>query len=51
MQPRRTGDPAAIVADARAIRRTLSWTPAYDDLETIVRHALLWEQRLMARKL
>jgi UDP-glucose 4-epimerase len=51
MQPRRTGDPAAIVADARAIRRTLSWTPAYDDLEAIVRHALLWEQRLMARKL
>lgn len=51
MQPRRAGDPAAIVADVQAIRRILSWTPAYDDLETIVRHALAWEQKLIARKL
>jgi UDP-glucose 4-epimerase len=50
MQPRRAGDPAAIVADVQAIRRVLSWTPAYDDLETIVRHALAWEQKLMAGK-
>ncbi len=51
MQPRRAGDPAAIVADAQAIRRILCWTPAHDDLDTIVRHALSWEQRLIARKL
>ncbi|MGY3604057.1 MULTISPECIES: UDP-glucose 4-epimerase GalE [unclassified Bradyrhizobium] len=50
MQPRRAGDPVAIVADVHAIRRILSWTPAYDDLETIVRHALSWERTLMARK-
>ncbi|MCA1453692.1 UDP-glucose 4-epimerase GalE [Bradyrhizobium sp. BRP22] len=49
MQPRRAGDPAAIVADVRNIRRILSWTPAHDDLETIVRHALSWEQKLLAR--
>jgi UDP-glucose 4-epimerase len=49
MRPRRAGDPAAIVADTQAIRRVLSWMPAYDNLETIVRHALAWEQKLMAR--
>jgi UDP-glucose 4-epimerase len=49
MRPRRVGDPASIVADTRAIRRVLSWMPAYDDLETIVRHALAWEQKLMVQ--
>jgi UDP-glucose 4-epimerase len=47
-RPRRLGDPASIVADTHAIRRVLSWVPAYDDLETIVRHALAWERKLMA---
>ena len=50
IEPRRAGDPAQIVADVQAIRRVLGWKPAYDDLETIVRHALAWEQNLMARK-
>jgi UDP-glucose 4-epimerase len=49
MQPRRAGDPAAIVADVQAIRRILSWTPVHDDLDTIVRHALAWEKKLIAR--
>jgi UDP-glucose 4-epimerase len=43
---RRAGDPAAIVADATRIRTTLGWTPQYDDLATIVGHALDWERRL-----
>jgi UDP-glucose 4-epimerase len=46
---RRPGDPAFVVADTHAIRRLLSWVPIYDDLETIVRHALAWERKLMAR--
>ncbi|MEH2502799.1 UDP-glucose 4-epimerase [Bradyrhizobium sp. AZCC 1578] len=45
-RPRRGGDPAAIVADSALIRRALSWVPAYDDLDTIVRHALAWERKL-----
>lgn len=49
MQARRAGDPAAIIADAQTIRRMLSWKPAYDDIETIVRHALAWERRLIAQ--
>jgi UDP-glucose 4-epimerase len=43
---RRPGDPAAIVADAARIRATLGWTPQFDDLDTIVQHALAWEGRL-----
>ncbi len=46
--PRRPGDPPALVADVAAIRRTLSWSPAHDDLATIVRSALSWERRLAA---
>jgi len=45
--PRRPGDPPALVADAGAIRRTLGWKPAYDDLDTIVAHALAWERGLV----
>jgi UDP-glucose 4-epimerase len=42
---RRPGDPAAIVADAGRIRSLLGWAPQFDDLETIVDHALKWEHR------
>ncbi|HLI99286.1 MAG TPA: UDP-glucose 4-epimerase GalE [Bradyrhizobium sp.] len=45
-RPRRAGDPAAIVADSRCLRERLSWSPAYDDLDTIVKHALAWERKL-----
>jgi len=43
--PRRDGDPARLVADARLIRQTLGWAPAYAQLETIVAHGWQWEQR------
>lgn len=43
--PRRPGDPARLVADSRLIRHTLGWTPAYADLDTMVRHAWGWESR------
>ena len=45
---RRAGDPAALVADVERIRRTLDWQPQFDDLDTIVGHALAWERRLMS---
>ncbi len=47
---RRPGDPVKIVAAADAIRQYLHWTPAYDDLDTIVTHALAWEDALTTRK-
>ncbi len=46
---RRAGDPACLVGAADRIRTELGWTPQLDDLETIVRHALGWEERLAAR--
>lgn len=41
--PRREGDPARLVADASLARSKLAWTPRHPELETIVRHACLWE--------
>jgi UDP-glucose 4-epimerase len=49
LAPRRPGDPPGLVAENARIRATLGWTPELDDLETIVRHALGWEQALRAR--
>ena len=44
--PRRAGDPPMLVADATRIRSALGWSPAWDDLDAIARHALAWERRL-----
>jgi UDP-glucose 4-epimerase len=44
--PRRPGDPAQIIAACNRARAILGWTPQYDDLATIIAHALAWEQRL-----
>jgi UDP-glucose 4-epimerase len=48
--PRRRGDPAQIVADSRQARTTLGWRPGFDDLSTIITHALAWERELMSRR-
>jgi UDP-glucose 4-epimerase len=44
--PRREGDPARLVADATLARQQLGWTPQFADLDTLVRHAWAWEQRM-----
>ena len=46
---RRPGDPAALIAGADLIRRRLGWTPQWNNLDTIVGHALAWEQKLERR--
>ncbi len=43
---RRPGDIDAIIAANDRIRRSLAWSPQYDDVEVILRHALAWEQHL-----
>lgn len=48
-QPRRAGDPPAIVAGADRIRSVLGWTPQHDDLDEIVETALDWERYLQTR--
>jgi UDP-glucose 4-epimerase len=47
--PRRPGDPAQIVASSDRARALIGWKPEYDDLPTIVDHALGWERKLMLR--
>jgi UDP-glucose 4-epimerase len=42
----RLGDPAEIVAETKLIRQTLGWNPRFDDLATIIAHALAWERTL-----
>ncbi len=44
--PRRPGDAPSLVANSDRLRRTLGWTPRYDDLDTIVTHAYAWERKL-----
>jgi len=46
-EPRRPGDPPALVARADRVRQELGWKPRLDDLDTIVRTALAWEKRLL----
>jgi UDP-glucose 4-epimerase len=43
---RRSGDPPTLIARADRIRSQLGWQPRLDDLDTIVRTAWSWEQRL-----
>ena len=46
---RRVGDPAQIVAASDRALALLKWQPHFDELQTIVRHALAWERLLLAR--
>jgi len=48
--PRRAGDPSTLIAQADQIRDVLDWTPRYNDLDTIVTHALNWERKLAAEQ-
>jgi UDP-glucose 4-epimerase len=45
-EARREGDPPSLIARAERIRAELGWKPQLDDLDTIVRTALRWEERL-----
>jgi UDP-glucose 4-epimerase len=47
---RRPGDVMTMIADTTRIRATLDWTPRFDDIGTIARHALAWEEKLLAER-
>jgi UDP-glucose 4-epimerase len=47
---RRPGDVMTMIADTTRIRATLDWTPRFDDIDTIARHALAWEEKLLAER-
>ena len=42
----RIGDPPILIADGSKARALLHWNPRYSDLDTIIRHAWQWEQKL-----
>ena len=46
---RRAGDVPVMIAAADRIKQTLAWTPRFDDIETIVAHALSWEEQLQKK--
>ena len=46
-EPRRAGDPAALVAKADRIRQVLGWQPKFDNLDVIVSSQLAWEKHLL----
>ena len=45
-EARRPGDPPILIARADRIRSELGWRPKLDDLDTIVKTSLQWEERL-----
>lgn len=49
MEPRRAGDPPALVGSARQAKEILNWNPQYADLETIIQTA--WQWHLKRHKL
>jgi UDP-glucose 4-epimerase len=46
---RRPGDAVAIVANSDLAKSEFGWKPEYDNLETIVSHAIQWEEALKRR--
>ena len=49
IEGRRAGDPDELISDNREIKARFGWQPRYDDLDTIVAHALQWERKLGER--
>lgn len=45
VEPRRPGDPPALVADPTLARETLGWVAKYTELDTMVAHAWQFKQR------
>lgn len=47
--PRRSGDPAQLIADSSRLLRELEWRPRLDDLGVICESAYRWERGLQGR--
>ncbi len=46
-QPRRAGDPPALIAKVDKIHQILEWIPQHDDLDVIVKTSLDWERKML----
>jgi UDP-glucose 4-epimerase len=49
VHPRRSGDPAVLVASSEKAIRELGWKPRYTQLDEIIRTAWLWHQKRYAQ--
>ena len=47
--PRRLGDPAVLVADADKIKSELGFMAQYSDIDTIIKTAWVWHQKLLEK--
>lgn len=50
IEPRRSGDPAVLVADATLARNELNWQPKFAELEDIVKTAWQWETEFLSKQ-
>ena len=48
-EPRRAGDPPALIAAVDKIQQTLDWEPKHAELDVIVKTSLDWEKKLMLK--
>ena len=49
-RPRRSGDPAALIANNALLLSKTGWKPRHADLDDIVGTALAWERHLLAKR-
>lgn len=49
-EPRRAGDPAVLVADARLAQKELNWQPKFAELKDIVQTAWQWETDFLSQQ-
>ncbi len=47
-EPRRAGDPPALIAGVDKIHQSFDWTPKHNDIDVIVKTSLDWERHLLA---
>jgi UDP-arabinose 4-epimerase len=45
--PKRMGDPPILIADATSARAELDWVPSNSDLNTIIKSAWKWQQKIL----
>jgi UDP-glucose 4-epimerase len=50
IEPRREGDPAVLVADARLAKKELNWQPKFAELRDIVKTAWEWEINFLSKQ-
>ena len=48
---RRHGDAVRIVSDVTELKKTIKWTPKYNDLSLILKSTMEWEQKLENEKI